>query len=171
LKQEILVTYIFLGSKQRLAKLKTPQSDGFEEFLFLNLTYKKKFNIELDNLILNSSGDVIVLLPPSSIPDKQSRKVLKKISMINISSWGWFELNSSDNSLKKKVMGLVNLLSGIPFLEQGIYFSKRLYFSIGGIGSSSNFVFKEISNKLLARIEPQKPLSSLIIRTKKISID
>ena len=58
------------------------------------------------------------------------------------------------------------IVRSIPNLDQGIYFSKRLYFSIGGIGLFSGSPFKERSKRLYARIDPQKPLPALIIRSK-----
>ena len=62
-------------------------------------------------------------------------------------------------------------LRSTPDLEQGIFFSKRLYFSIGGFGSFGISPFTEISKRLYSRIDPQKPLPALIIRTKNLRLD
>jgi len=56
-------------------------------------------------------------------------------------------------------------------LEQGIYFTKRLYFSVGGFGSIEPNIFSEISKRLYSRIDPQKPMPALIIRTKNLQLD
>ena len=58
----------------------------------------------------------------------------------------------------------------LPDLEQGIYFSKSLYFSVGGIGSFGSSPFSEISKRFYSRIDPQNPLPALIIRTKNLNI-
>ncbi len=55
-------------------------------------------------------------------------------------------------------------------LEQGIFFSKRLYFSVGGIGDFGSDPFKEISKRFYTRIDPQNPLPALIIRTTNLEI-
>ena len=46
-----------------------------------------------------------------------------------------------------------------------------LYFSIGGIGSFGGSPFSEISKRLYSRIDPQKPLSPLIIRPNNLTLD
>ena len=56
----------------------------------------------------------------------------------------------------------VNPLRNIPDLQQGIYFNKRLYFSVGGIGNFGSQPFKEISKRFYSRIDPQNPLPALI---------
>ena len=71
----------------------------------------------------------------------------------------------------ENVKKINTLVRSIPDLEQGIYFSKSLYFSIGGIGSFRGSPFSEISKRLYSRIDPQKPLSPLIIRTKNLALD
>ena len=81
-----LITYIVLGSKQRLKNLKTPSSSKMEEFLLANFDKKSQIEKSLDNLVSNAKGNLIVLLPPSSLPNKKSKETLNKISMIDVSS-------------------------------------------------------------------------------------
>jgi hypothetical protein len=61
-------------------------------------------------------------------------------------------------------------IRSIPDIEQGIFFTKRLYFSVGGIGKMGKSPFKEISKRFYSRIDPQNPLPALIIRTKNFNI-
>ena len=98
-----LVTYIILGSRDRLKNIKIPQSSSTEEYIPANLEKNGNSEKKLDDLVGLAKGNIIVFLPPSSQPTKKSKEILKKISMIDISSWGWFKFSS-----KKK-----NFLSNI----------------------------------------------------------
>ena len=165
-----LVTYIVLGSKQRLKNLKTPSSSKMEEFLLANFDKKSQIEKSVDNLVSNAKGNLIVLLPPSSLPNKKSKETLNKISMIDQSAWGWFKFNKNNNDFIQNLKKISYTIRSIPSIEQGIFFTKRLYFSVGGIGSFEPSSFKEISKRFYSRIDPQKPLPALIIRTKNLNI-
>ncbi|MAR95711.1 MAG: hypothetical protein CMD46_05110 [Gammaproteobacteria bacterium] len=165
-----LVTYIVLGSIQRLKNLKIPSSSKMEEFLLGNFDKKSPIEKSIDTLVSNARGNLIVLLPPSSLPNKRSKDLLKKISMIDQSTWGWFKFNENNNDIIKNLKKISSSIRSIPNLEQGIFFTKRLYFSVGGIGSFGPSPFKEISKRFYSRIDPQNPLPALIIRTKNLNI-
>ena len=165
-----LITYIILGSHNRLKNLKTPALDKSEEYIFANFKNKNEIVSKIDYLVTNASGRIIVLLPPSCIPDQRSKKALKKISMIDISTWGWFDVRSKENDIFSHFKKISTNIRSIPRLDQGIFFNKRLYFSIGGIGNFGAKPFKEISKRLYSRIDPQNPLPSLIIRTKNLNL-
>ena len=166
-----LVTYIVLGSKTRLKETKLPVKNKYEEYLRLNFDSKENIVKTLDDLITLSKGELIVLLPPSSFPNTQAKEALKKIALIGLSSWGWFEFSLKRKNFLQNVKKINTLIRSIPDLEQGIYFSKSLYFSVGGIGSFNTAPFSEIAKRLYARIDPTKPLSPLIIRTKNLTLD
>ena len=166
-----LVTYIILGSKSRLQVIKLPANSKFEEYISLSFDSKHKILEKLDQLITASQGELIVLLPPSSYPNNLAKEALKKIALIGLSSWGWFEYNSKRKNLVQNIKKVNTLIRSIPDLEQGIYFTKRLYFSVGGFGSIEPNIFSEISKRLYSRIDPQKPLPALIIRTKNLQLD
>ena len=166
-----LVTYIVLGSKSRLQGIKLPTNNKFEEYVSLNFDSKHKILEKLDQLITASQGELIVLLPPSSYPNSLAKEALKKIALIGLSSWGWFEYNSKRKNLVQNIKKVNTLIRSIPDLEQGIYFTKRLYFSVGGFGSIKPNIFSEISKRLYSRIDPQKPMPALIIRTKNLQLD
>ena len=166
-----LVTYIVLGSKSRLQGIKLPTNNKFEEYISSNFDSKHQILEKLDQLITISQGELIVLLPPSSYPNNQAKEALKKIALIGLSSWGWFKYNSKRKNLVQNIKKVNTLIRSIPDLEQGIYFSKRLYFSVGGFGSIEPNIFSEISKRLYSRIDPQKPLPALIIRTKNLQLN
>ena len=165
-----LVTYIVLGSYERLKNLKLPSSNIFEEYLSANFSDESSLEKDLDELIANSKGSLIVLLPPSSFPNVKAKKALKKISMIDLSTWGWFKFNKNNNDVIQNLKKISASIRSIPDIEQGIFFTKRLYFSVGGIGKLGSSPFKEISKRFYSRIDPQNSLPALIIRTKKFNI-
>ena len=165
-----LVTYIVLGSKSRLQGIKLPVNNKFEEYISLSFDSKNNIQEKLDQLITTSHGELIVLLPPSSFPNNIAKEALKKIALIGLSTWGWFQYNSKRKNLVQNIKKVNTLIRSIPDLEQGIYFSKRLYFSVGGFGSTEPNIFSEISKRLYSRIDPQKPLPALIIRTKNLQL-
>ena len=166
-----LVTYIVLGSKSRLQGIKLPVNNKFEEYIPLSFDSKNDIQEKLDQLITTSHGELIVLLPPSSYPNNIAKEALKKIALIGLSTWGWFQYNSKRKNLVQNIKKVNTLIRSIPDLEQGIYFSKRLYFSVGGFGSTEPNILSEISKRLYSTIDPQNPLPALIIRTKNLQLD
>ena len=164
-----LVTYIVLGSEERLKTLKLPVSNREEEYLFANFSNNVSCENKLDQLVTNSCGNLIVFLPPSAFPNLKAKNALKKIAMLDLSAWGWFRFKEKKNFLQS-IKKISTTLRNIPKLEQGIFFSKRLYFSVGGIGDFGSDPFKEISKRFYTRIDPQNPLPALIIRTTNLEI-
>ena len=90
---------------------------------------------------------------------------------MNVSAWGWFKFNKNRKNILQSLGKITTLISGVPSLEQGLYFSKRLYFSVGGVGSVGISPFSEISKRLQSRLDPQKPLAELSIRTKNLTLN
>ena len=160
-----LVTYIVLGSHSRLARLKKFKVENEEECIFLSFNDYASLVQTLDNVIADSSGSIIVLLPPSSIPKKKNRISLKKMAMINYPVWGWFDLPNSEDKVSSNLKKLNTFIRTTPSIEQGIYFTKDLYFSIGGMGKFKADYFTEISKRLYSRLDPQKPLAPLTSRS------
>ena len=165
---KILVNYIYIGSNKRLEKLKFFKPFSFEDITSVGFDTKTELVELIDKVIADSSSNLVVLLPPGSSPNKSSRESLKKMALINQLSWGWFKLNN--NKLLNQLKGIILSMNQIPTLEQGIFFSRDLYFSIGGIGKVTKSPFDEIGKRLYSRIDPQKPLPPLIIRSKKIGL-
>ena len=164
-----LVTYIILGSEERLKNLKLPLSNKEEKYIFANFSNNISHEKILDELVANSSGRLIVFLPPSAIPNAKAKNALKKIAMLDLSAWGWFQFKEKKDFLQN-IKKISTTIRNIPKLEQGIFFSKRLYFSVGGIGYFGSDPFKEIAKRFYTRIDPQNPLPALIIRTTNLEI-
>ncbi len=165
-----LITYIVLGSYERLRGLKKPSLSDNEEYVLANFTNNKSLEESLDKIISCSKGNLIVLLPPSTLPNTKSKEVLKKISMIDQSSWGWFQFDERKNNFIQNLKKISSSIRSIPNIEQGIYFTKGLYFSVGGIGKFGISPFNELSKRFYSRIDPQNPLPALIIRTKNLDL-
>ena len=165
---KILVNYIYIGSNKRLEKLKFFKPFSFENITSIGFDAETELVELIDKVIADSSSNLVVLLPPGTSPNKSSRESLKKMALINQLSWGWFKLNN--NKVLNKLKGIFLSMNQIPTLEQGIFFSRDLYFSIGGIGKVTKSPFDEIGKRLYSRIDPQKPLPPLIIRSKKIGL-
>ena len=166
---KILVNYIYIGSKKRLEKLKFFKPFSFENITSIGFDKETELVELIDKVIVDSSSNLIVLLPPGTSPNRSARELLKKMALINQLSWGWFKLNHK-NIISSRLKGIISSLNQIPILEQGIFFSRDLYFSIGGIGKVMKSPFYEIGKRLYSRIDPQKPLSPLIIRAKKVGL-
>ncbi len=162
---KILVNYIYIGSNKRLEKLKFFKPFSFENITSIGFDAETELVELIDKVIADSSSNLVVLLPPGTSPNKSSRESLKKMALINQLSWGWFKLNNR-NKIFSKLKGIILSMNQIPTLEQ----SRDLYFSIGGIGKVMKSPFDEIGKRLYSRIDPQKPLPPLIIRSKKIGL-
>ena len=107
-----LVTYIVLGSESRLNGVKLPLSNKYEEYIFSNFDFQLSIEDQLNESITNSKGELIVFLPPSSFPNTAAKEALKKIALIGLSSWGWFEYSLTRKNIIqniKKVSTLVRL--------------------------------------------------------------
>ena len=167
---KVLLNYIILGSKQRLQKFSFFKTDPDECLLPLNFNNQDEIIGKLDTMVANANGNIIVLLPPGCQPNQSSRKTLKKMALINQPSWGWFAFSSRRKNLLQHLKKANTFLRYIPSLEQGIFFSKDLYFSLGGMGAINLMPFEEIAKRLYSRIDPQKTLPALIIRSKDVKI-
>ena len=113
----------------------------------------------------------LVLSLVVTIPKKKNRISLKKMAMINYPVRGWFDLANSEDKVSSNIKKLNTFIRTTPSIEQGIYFTKDLYFSIGGMGKFKEDYFTEISKRLYSRLDPQKPLAPLTSRsTSKVSL-
>ena len=109
-----LVTFIVLGSKSRLKGIKLPDNNKFEEFIASNFDPDTSYKDQLDELITSSKGELIVLLPPSSFPNQEAKESLKKISLIGLSTWGWFEYSLTRKNIIQNLKKVSTLVRSIP---------------------------------------------------------
>ena len=131
---------------------------------------KREIGDLLDSEVADFEGNIIVFLLPGCVPSKDARATLKKIALINQLSWGWFGGNKKFTDMISQIKKISTIVTKTPNTDQGIYLSRELYFSLGGFGELNKFSFKEISKRLYLRLDPQKPLPPLIIRSKKVQV-
>ncbi|MDA7702788.1 hypothetical protein N8879_04845 [Gammaproteobacteria bacterium] len=123
-----LVTYIVLGSESRLKNIKLPSANKYEEYLLANFSSNASYQNQLDDLVTRSKGEVVVFLPPSSFPNIEAKEALKKIALIGLSSWGWFEYSLKRKNILQNIKKITTLVRSIPDIEQGIFFYKTIIF-------------------------------------------
>ena len=165
-----LINYIYIGSEKRLSQLKLFKEESFEKVTKLNFSNEREIEDLIDSEIADFEGNIIVILLPGCVPSKDARFNLKKIGLINQLSWGWFDVSRKFIYMMSVIKKISSIVTKTPNPDQGIYFSRDLYFSLGGFGELNRFTFKEISKRLYSRLDPQKPLPPLIIRSKKVKV-
>ena len=128
------VTYIIIGSKERLSRVGSIDRKGCR-VLTVPLSVFRRVAIiaRFKNCELDSS--VISLIPAGAFPKKDARAQLEHFSEANfIFGVGIIlviNLKSGSKYWENKYP-----LNKVPQLEQGIFFSRPLYFSVGGLGDS-----------------------------------
>ena len=135
------------------------------------ITLASDFRIEKDfnNIIFGKDIDLYSNRIKSYNP--LTNETLKKMAMINYPVWGWFDISNREDPLSSSLKKINSILRTTPSIEQGIYFTKDLYFSIGGVGAFKDNYFSEISKRLYSRLDPQPPLLPLTYRgSSKVSL-
>lgn len=162
------VSFIIIGSKERLSKVKSYQiEDGVECLLcpFLNIDELPSL---LDSKIAELDSIVISIIPAGAFPKKNARKQLVHFSRSEYQFWGWYHFGNKFKGAIQNIGKINTFLNKVPQLEQGIFFTKSLYFSVGGLGEIKLNPFAELAKRFYLRLDPQKPLPSLTIRSKSL---
>ena len=162
------VSFIIIGSEERLSKVKSYQiEDGVECLLcpFLNIGELPSL---LDLKIAELDSVAISIIPAGAFPKKNARKQLVHFSRSEYQFWGWYHFGNKFKGAIQNIGKINTFLNKIPQLEQGIFFTKSLYFSVGGLGEIKSNPFAELAKRFYLRLDPQKPLPSLTIRSKSL---
>ena len=162
------VSFIIIGSEERLSKVKSYQiEDGVECLLcpFLNIDELPSL---LDSKIAELDSIAISIIPAGAFPKKNARKQLVHFSRSEYQFWGWYHFGNKFKGAIQNIGKINTLLNKVPQLEQGIFFTKSLYFSVGGLGEIKSNPFAELAKRFYLRLDPQKPLPSLTIRSKSL---
>ena len=162
------VSYIVIGSKERLSKVKSYKIEEGVECLLCPFQSLEELPSLLDLKIAELDSSVISLIPAGAFPRKDARAQLMHFSRSEYQFWGWYHFGSKFKGALQSVGKINTLLNKVPQIEQGIFFSKSLYFSVGGIGDISVNPFAELAKRFYLRLDPQNPLPSLTIRGKSI---
>ena len=162
------VSFIIIGSEERLSKVKSYQiEEGVECLLcpFLNIDELPSL---LDSKIAELDSIAISIIPAGAFPKKNARKQLVHFSRSEYQFWGWYHFGNKFKGAIQNIGKINTFLNKVPQLEQGIFFTKSLYFSVGGLGEIKSNPFAELAKRFYLRLDPQKPLPSLTIRSKSL---
>ena len=162
------VSYIIIGSKERLSRIKSYQIEEGVECLLCPFQSLEELPSLLDLKIAELDSSVISLIPAGAFPKKDAREQLIHFSRSEYQFWGWYHFGNKFKGVAQSIGKLNTFLNKVPQLEQGIFFSKSLYFSVGGIGDSGVNPFAELAKRFYLRLDPQNPLPSLTIRAKSL---
>ena len=162
------VSFIIIGSEERLSRVKSYQiEDGVECLLcpFLNIDELPSL---LDSKIAELDSIAISIIPAGAFPKKNARKQLVHFSRSEYQFWGWYHFGNKFKGAIQNIGKINTFLNKVPQLEQGIFFTKSLYFSVGGLGEIKSNPFAELAKRFYLRLDPQKPLPSFTIRSKSL---
>ena len=162
------VSYIIIGSKERLAKVKSYKIEEGVECLLCPFSSIDELPFLLDSKIAELDSKVISIIPSGAFPKKSARAQLLHFSRSEYQFWGWYHFGNKFKGAVQSIGKLNTFLNKVPQLEQGIFFSKSLYFPVGGLGDSGANPFAELAKRFYLRLDPQHPLPSLTIRTKSL---
>ncbi len=162
------VTYIIIGSKDRLSKVKSFQIEEGVECLLCPFSSLEELPDLLDSKIAELQSEVISIIPAGAFPKKLARKQLLNFSKSKYQFWGWYHFGNKFKGALQSIGKLNTLFNKVPQVEQGIFFTKSLYFSVGGLGETGSNPFSELARRFYLRLDPQNPLPSLTIRAKSI---
>ena len=162
------VSYIIIGSKERLSRVKSYQIEEGVECLLCPFQSMVDLPSLLDLKIAELDSQVISIIPAGAFPKKDARAQLVHFSRSEYQFWGWYHFGNKFKGVAQSIGKLNTFLNKVPQLEQGIFFSKSLYFSVGGLGDSGVNPFAELAKRFYLRLDPQNPLPSLTIRAKSL---
>ena len=162
------VTYIIIGSKERLSKVKSYQIEEGVECLLCPFFSIEELPSLLDSKIAELQSEVISIIPAGAFPKKLARKQLLHFSKSKYQFWGWYHFGNKFKGALQSIGKLNTFFNKVPQVEQGIFFTKSLYFSVGGLGETGSNPFSELARRFYLRLDPQNPLPSLTIRAKSI---
>ena len=162
------VSYIIIGSKERLSRVKSYQIEEGVECLLCPFQSMGDLPSLLDLKIAELDSQVISIIPAGAFPKKDARAQLVHFSRSEYQFWGWYHFGNKFKGEAQSIGKLNTFLNKVPQLEQGIFFSKSLYFSVGGLGDIGVNPFAELAKRFYLRLDPQNPLPSLTIRAKSL---
>ena len=162
------VSYIVVGSEDRLSKIKSYQIEDGTECILCPFSSLVELPSILDSKIAALDSKVISLIPVGAFPRKIARSQLLYFARSDHQFWGWYHFGNKFKGALQSIGKINTLLNKVPQIEQGIFFSKSLYFSVGGMGDFGSNPFEELAKRFYLRLDPQKPLPSLTIRGKSI---
>ena len=122
------VSFIIIGSKERLSKVKSYQiEDGVECLLcpFLNIGELPSL---LDLKIAELDSVAISIIPAGAFPKKNARKQLVHFSRSEYQFWGWYHFGNKFKGAIQNIGKINTFFNKVPQLEQGIFLQNHYIF-------------------------------------------
>ena len=88
------VTYIIIGSKERLSKVKSYQIEEGVECLLCPFSALDELPSLLDSKIAELESEVISIIPAGAFPKKLAREQLLHFSKSKYQFWGWYHFGN-----------------------------------------------------------------------------
>ena len=88
------VTYIIIGSKERLSKVKSYQIEEGVECLLCPFSSIEELPSLLDSKIAELQSEVISIIPAGAFPKKLAREQLLHFSKSKYQFWGWYHFGN-----------------------------------------------------------------------------
>jgi len=106
-KELLDVSYIIIGSKERLSKVKSYQIEEGVECLLCPFSSVEELPSLLDSKIAELQSNVISIIPAGAFPKKVARKQLLHFSKSGYQFWGWYHFENKFKGLLQSI-GRVN---------------------------------------------------------------
>ena len=146
------------GNKKELERRQPYKVDELSEFAFLP-TNQGLDHTNLSDIIHNSSANLIVLLKAGFFVRKCTRKFLSGSAIQESFYWGFF--SSNVNLIRD-----FNMKEVRKYFSKNIFFTKELFFSVGGFGENRHFNVSELIKRFSLQNDPQDSLDGLIFLDK-----
>ena len=146
------------GNKKELERRQPYKVDELSEFAFLS-TNQGLDHTNLSDIIHSSSANLIVLIKAGFFVRKCTRKFLSDSAIQESFYWGFF--SSNVNLIRD-----FNMKEVRKYFSKNIFFTKELFFSVGGFGENRHFNVSELIKRFSLQNDPQDSLDGLIFLDK-----
>ena len=104
------VTYIIIGSKEKLSKVKSYQIEEGVECLLCPFSSLDELPSLLDSKIAELESEVISIIPAGAFPKKLAREQLLHFSKSKYQFWGWYHFGNKFKliSIKKNLKTMLS---------------------------------------------------------------
>ena len=110
------VSYIIIGSKERLSRIKSYQIEEGVECLLCPFQSLEELPSLLDLKIAELDSSVISLIPAGAFPKKDARAQLIHFSRSEYQFWGWYHFGNKFKGAAQSIGKINTLLNKVPQL-------------------------------------------------------
>ena len=117
-KELLDVSYIIIGSKERLSKVKSYQIEEGVECLLCPFQSLQELPSLIDSKIADLDSSVISIIPAGAFPRKEAREQLVHFSRSEYQFWGWYHFG---NKFKGAAQRIRKLNTKKKFVSDGVF--------------------------------------------------